>query len=261
MENKCLVGKVALITGSSRGLGRAYAETLASEGAAIAIHARTNMSAAYFHEAESGEAVATDFLNRGIRVHFFTADIRKADQVERLIHDVVSYFGQLDIVVNNAGGDIGAHTPKPRSSSALEITEDDINSVVARNLIGTMLVCKYAGRYMKKKGEGKIINISSQAAHLAIPTQAVYAGAKAGIEQYTRCLAEELRPSNVHVNCLAVGGVYTGRILSFAKPADESNLAPLQRMHTKEDMAKLVLFLASPLSDALTGETIVCWGR
>ena len=256
-----LKGRVALVTGSSRGLGKAYAEALAAEGACVAIHARTNASASYYGEAESGDAVAAQIRSMGVDSSFFAADVRKEDEVKSLIQSVVSRFGRLDTVVNNAGGDVGATTAKPNSSSALEIRFEDLISVVHRNLIGTMLVCKHAGTYMQKRCYGKIVNISSQAAHLARPCQAVYAGAKAGIEQYSRCLAEELRPSGINVNCLAVGGVYTGRILSFMQPVDESGLSRLQRMHTKEEMSSIVLFLCGPQSDGLTGETIVCWGK
>lgn len=136
MEEGYFLGKIALITGSSRGLGRVYAEKLAEK--IVILHARTNESAAYYWEAESVESVAQEFLEKGYMAKFMTADIRVPEQVEKLIDDIVLEFWHIDILINNAGGNIGHKTACP-SGSAIDIDIDDIISVVSRNLVVTRI--------------------------------------------------------------------------------------------------------------------------
>lgn len=254
-----LAGKVALVTGSSRGLGRHYALQLAEHGADVAIHDVNAQAAARFGEAESGESVADEIRALGRRSGFFTADLTDADQTEKLIADVVATFGTLDILVNNAGGDMGAHSPRPDPNNALDIDPDDIRAVVDRNVLTTMYACKYAGQHMRERRTGKIVNVGSVAGHVPARVGIIYAAAKAANSHYTRCLAEELRPYDVNVNCLAPAATYTGRFLATREVADESQKSRLQRIAEPADMAGIVLFLTGPASDHLTGETIVCW--
>ncbi len=254
-----LTGKVALITGSSRGLGRQYALYLAQAGADIVIHDVTAQAAAEFREAASGPAVAEEIRALGRNAIFCAADLTDAQQTEALLQQVVTGFGKIDILVNNAGGDIGAHTPRPEPNDALDIKPEDIRSVLERNLLTTMYSCKYAGLHMRQQRSGKIINVSSVAGHAPVNVGIIYAAAKAGISHYTRCLAEELRPFDVNVNCLAPASTYTGRFLATRAVPDEVGLSRLQRIAQPEDMARIVLFLASPQADYLTGETITCW--
>lgn len=254
-----LTGKVALVTGSSRGLGRHYALHLAKHGADVAIHDVNSAAAARFGEAESGESVADEIRALGRRSGFFTADLTDAGQTERLVADVVGAFGTLDILVNNAGGDMGAETPRPDPNNALDIDADDIRAVVDRNVLTTMYACKYAGRHMRERRTGKIVNVGSVAGHVPAKVGIIYAAAKAANSHYTRCLAEELRPYDVNVNCLAPAATYTGRFRATRDVADESDRSRLQRIAEPQDMAEIVLFLTGPASDHLTGETIVCW--
>lgn len=254
-----LEGKVALVTGSSRGLGRAYALALAAEGADVAIHDVDAVAASRFGEASSGPAVADEIKALGRRSAFFAADLTDAAQTSRLVDSVVETFGTLDILVNNAGGDMGATTPRPDPNDALDIDPADIRAVVDRNVLTTMYACKYAGMHMRAQRSGKIINIGSVAGHAPARNGIVYAAAKAANAHYTRCLAEQLRPFDVNVNCLAPAATYTGRFLATREVRDQSELSRLQRIAEPSDMASIVLFLAGPASDYLTGETIVCW--
>jgi len=254
-----LTGMVALVTGSSRGLGRHYALELARHGADVAIHDVDNSAASRFGEAESGDAVAGQVRDLGRRSGFFTADLTDAAQTERLIAQVVEQFGQLDILVNNAGGDIGASTPRPDPNDAIDIDPADIASVVERNVLTTMYACKYAGAHMRERRTGRIVNIGSAAGHVPARTGLIYAAAKAANSHYTRCLAEQLRPFDVNVNCLAPTATYTGRFLATREVSGQDDRSRLQQVAQPADMASIVLFLVGPGSARLTGETIVCW--
>jgi 3-oxoacyl-[acyl-carrier protein] reductase len=254
-----LTGKIALITGSSRGLGRHYASHLARAGADVIIHDVNESSAAEFGEAPSGPAVADEIRALGRRSAFFSADLTDSVQVETLVHQVLDTFSRLDILINNAGGDIGARTPKPDPNDALDIHPDDIRSVVERNLLTTMYTCKYVGLHMRERRSGKIINVGSIAGHIPVQTGMIYAAAKTAIAHYTRCLAEQLRPYGVNVNCIAPAPTYTGRFLATRTIDSQQGLSRLQQIAQPEDMAQIVLFLAGPQSDVITGETIVCW--
>lgn len=254
-----LAGKVALVTGSSRGLGRYYALELARHGADVAIHDVDNTAAARFGEAASGDAVAEEIHALGRRSAFFTADLTDPDHSERLIGQVVERFGQLDLLVNNAGGDIGASTPRPEPNDAIDIDPADIRSVLERNVLTTMFACKYAAAHMRERRTGRIVNIGSVAGHMPARQGIVYAAAKAANSHYTRCLAEELRPFEVNVNCLAPTATYTGRFLATRNVADQSDRSHLEQVAQPGDMASILLFLVGPGSARLTGETIVCW--
>jgi len=254
-----LSGKIALVTGSSRGLGRHYALHLARAGADVIIHDVTENSAAEFGEALSGSAVADEIRALGRRSAFLTADLSDPAQVEQLVRQALEAFGHIDILVNNAGGDIGANTPRPDPNDALDIAVDDIRSVVDRNLLTAMYMCKFVGAHMRQRRSGKIINVGSIAGHLPVQGGIIYAAAKLAVTHYTRCLAEQLRPFDVNVNCIAPAPTYTGRFLATRTVASEEGLSRLQRVAQPEDMAKIVLFLAGPQSDFLTGETTVCW--
>jgi 3-oxoacyl-[acyl-carrier protein] reductase len=254
-----LSGKTALITGSSRGLGRQYALDLARAGADVIVHDIDDHAAARFGEAPSGPAVADEVRALGVRATFLAADLTQPDQVASLVARALAAFGQIDILVNNAGGDMGATTPRPDPNDALDIDTADIRAVVDRNLLTAMFMCREVGRHMRERRAGTMINVGSVAGHVATSVGIIYAAAKAAVSHYTRCLAEELRPFDVTVNCLAPMATYSGRFLATRTVASQEELARLQRIAQPEDMARIVLFLASPLAGMLTGETIACW--
>ena len=259
MTTEDLAGKIALITGSSRGLGRHYALHLARAGADVIIHDVNDQAAAEFGEASSGQAVAEEIRALGRRSAFLAADLTDPAQVEHLMQQAIASFDHIDILINNAGGDIGARTPRPTPNDALDIDPDDIRSVVERNLLTTMYTCKYAGSHMRERRAGKIVNVGSSAGHVAVRNGIIYAAAKTAITHYTRCLAEQLRPYDVNVNCIAPTSTYTGRFLATRTVSDQEGKSRLQHIAQPEDMAKIVLFLVGPQADRLTGETIVCW--
>jgi len=254
-----LNGKIALVTGSSRGLGRHYALHLAEAGADVIIHDVNESAAAEFGEAPSGEAVAEEIRALGRKSAFFTADLTDASQVESFVTKALDTFGHIDILVNNAGGDIGANTPRPDPNDALDISPEDIYAVLTRNLLTATYMCKYVGTHMREPRSGKIVNVGSVAGHVAVNGGIIYAAAKMGVSQYTRSLAEQLRPYDVNVNCISPAATYTGRFLATRTVSGQENRSRLQKIAEPEDMAKVMLFLAGPQSDYLTGETIVCW--
>lgn len=259
MNDYGLKGKVAIVTGSGRGIGKAYAVALAKAGADVIIHDKSSSAAARFGENDSAEAVVEEIKSYGVRSKFYAADISNPEEDQRFIEQVVADFGRIDILVNNAGGDIGAKTPRPNPNDCLDIAIEDILSVVSINMLSTMYLCKYAGQQMRKQGGGKIINTASIGAHMSVPEGVIYGSAKAAIEHYTRCLAEQMRPYDVNVNCIAPGKVLTARIAATRKIEDDENLSRLQRFVKPEELANLMLYLAGNGSDFLTGETIVCW--
>jgi 3-oxoacyl-[acyl-carrier protein] reductase len=254
-----LRGKIALVTGSSRGLGRHYALQLARAGADVIIHDVNEDAAAEFGEAPSGPAVAEEIRILGCRSAFLPADLADPVQAEKLVRQALELFGHIDILVNNAGGDIGARSPRPDPNDALEIDPDDIRSVIDRNLLTTVYTCKYGGIHMRERRSGKIINVGSIAGHVPVSEGIIYAAAKVAIAHYTRCLAEQLRPYDVNVNCIAPAPTFTGRFLATRNVSNQEGLSRLQRVAQPEDMAQILLFLAGPQSEFLTGETIVCW--
>lgn len=260
MSDMNLTGKVALITGSSRGLGRHYALYLARAGADVIIHDVNALAAAQFGEAASGEAVADEIRAMGRRSAFLTADLTDPEQIRVFTEQAISQFGHIDILINNAGGDIGASTPRPDPNNAIDIKVEDLQNILNINLLNVMCMCKYVGAHMRERGSGKIINVGSAAGHYPTTVGIIYASAKAAISHYTRCLGEQLRPHDVNVNCIAPAATSTGRFQATRVAGDHLALegSRLQRVAQPDDMAKIVLFLAGPASDYLTGETIVC---
>jgi 3-oxoacyl-[acyl-carrier protein] reductase len=254
-----LTGKNALVTGSSRGLGRQYAMDLARAGANVIIHDETETKSAEFNEAPSGYDVAREAAALGVKSEFIAADLADPGQVELLIARSIEILGSIDILINNAGGDIGFKTPRPDPNDSLDISVEDIRSVVERNLLSTMYACKFAGLHMRERRSGKIVNVGSIAGHVPVTSGVIYAAAKLGISHYTRSLAQQMRPYDVNVNCISPAPTYTGRFLATRRVKNEEGLSKLQRIAHPEDMSNIVMFLCGPQSDYLSGETIVCW--
>ncbi|NOU95534.1 SDR family NAD(P)-dependent oxidoreductase [Paenibacillus sp. LMG 31456] len=254
-----LKGKNALVTGSSRGLGRQYAMDLARAGANVIIHDETETKSAEFSEAASGYQVAEEAASLGVKSAFIAADLADPVQVEQLVMQSIEFLGSIDILINNAGGDIGFKTPRPEPNDSLDISVEDIRSVVERNLLSTMYTCKFVGQHMRERGSGKIVNVGSIAGHVPVTSGVIYAAAKLGISHYTRSLAQQMRPYDVNVNCISPAPTYTARFSATRKVNNEEGLSKLQRIAQPEDMSKIVMFLCGPQADYLTGETIVCW--
>jgi NAD(P)-dependent dehydrogenase (short-subunit alcohol dehydrogenase family) len=255
---KELSGKVAFVTGSGRGLGRVIAEKLAESGADIAIHDLDWTSPSKYGEASDLGVVAAQIAEKGVRTLAVTGNIGDKDAVNRMQQEICSRLGPVGILVNCAGGDIGASGGKPNPNTALGISLEDLRVEVNNNLIGTMLVCQAFCPAMVAAGEGSVINIASVAAHFGTSPEVVYSTLKAGVAHYTRCLAFELRPHGVRVNAVSPGPTKTARFVATRKvdPAMMEAGKSLIRYADPAEIADVVAFFASRASRFVHGQIL-----
>jgi NAD(P)-dependent dehydrogenase (short-subunit alcohol dehydrogenase family) len=260
-----LTGKVAIVTGGGRGLGRAYALHLAGLGADVVINDIDLHSAREFDEELTAETVMAECEALGVRSLGVEADVTRKDEVQRIFDRTLEAFGRVDILVNNAGGVL---RPAERGKAST-VSEDDWRFILDVNLTATVFCCQAATIPMKAQRSGKIINVSSQAGLQGNLEGGVahYCVAKAGIAEYTRVLAGELGPHNINVNCIAPGLILTSRAnkqFNRYSPESQAKLSTriaLRRVGVPEDCARVVEFLATDLSDYVTGQVIpVCGG-
>jgi len=260
-----LMGKVAVVTGAGRGLGRAYALRLASLGADVVINDIRLDAAQEFDEELTAPTVMEECEGFGVRSIGIEADVTQHADVERMFNNVMREFGRVDILINNAGGVL----IPPERGYASTVTEADWHFIVNVNLTATVFCCQAAVAIMKPQRSGKIINVSSQAGLRGnlLGQNAHYCVAKAGVNEYTRLLAGEVGPFNINVNAIAPGMILTSRAnKQFDRSSPESvakytALIALRRMGTTEDCARVVEFLATDLSDYVTGQVIpICGG-
>ncbi len=255
---KPLAGKIAFVTGSGRGLGRAMADKLASLGADVAIHDLNPTGPSKYGEAESLDEVATAIRRNGTRVTTVFGNIGDAAAVAEMHRSITAELGAVDILVNCAGGDIGAAGGKPNPNNALDISLDDIQTEINNNLIGTMLVCQAFARPMRDRGAGVIVNIASAAAHMGGSNEAVYSTLKAAVVHYTRCLAAELRPFGVRVNAVSPGPTKTARFQAtrVTDPSMMETNDSFLRYADPEEIADAVAFLAGPNARFIQGQVL-----
>jgi NAD(P)-dependent dehydrogenase (short-subunit alcohol dehydrogenase family) len=259
-----LKGKVAIVTGGARGLGRAYVLHLARLGADVVINDVDLNAAAEYNETLAAATVMAEVEALGGRALGIQADVTQAAQVDGMVEETLSAFGRVDILVNNAGGALKS----PLNNSAATADMDHYQYIMDINLTGTILCCQAAARAMKTQRSGKIVNVSSQAGLWSGHNGGgmAYKVAKAGIAHYTRVLAAELGPYNINVNCIAPGWILSSRAIAGGRDSDETRARllqqiPLGRLGLPEDCAKVVEFLVTDLSDYVTGQCIpVCGG-
>lgn len=237
-----LNGKVALITGGSRGIGKAIAIKLASYKANIVINYTSNK--------EHALKVKEEIESYGVKSIVIKCDVSKSDEVNNMIEAVVKEFGQIDILVNNAG--------ITRDGLLMRMKEEDFDSVIDINLKGVFNCTKSATKYMMKKRYGKIINISSVVGLIGNAGQANYCASKAGVIGLTKSSARELASRNINVNAIAPGFIDTDMTSVLNENLKETMLKniPQNRFGSPEDVANLVLFLASDMSSYITGQII-----
>jgi NAD(P)-dependent dehydrogenase (short-subunit alcohol dehydrogenase family) len=243
-----LTGRVALVTGAGRGLGRAIALALANAGADVALGLR--------------DAGSADDLVRSIETMGRTAlpvamDVTDLDAVHGVVGEVVKRFGRIDILVNNVGGG--------RAAPAIDVTPEDFDYTLGLNLKSMFFTSQAVARTMIDQGFGRIISLSSQAGFVALPTESIYCAAKAAVSHLTKCLAVEWGTHGITVNAVAPTFIRTpGTAAALSDPvfrADvEERIAALHRIGEPSDVAGAVVFLASPAAALITGTTILVDG-
>jgi NAD(P)-dependent dehydrogenase (short-subunit alcohol dehydrogenase family) len=256
---KELAGKTAFVTGSGRGLGRYMAEKLAELGADVAIHDLNADGPAKYGEFADLDAVARLIGRHGGKVHAVTGNIGDQAAVAAMKQSINGHLGQVDILVNCAGGDIGAAGGKPNPNNALDVSLEDIRVLTENNLIGTMLVCQAFVPAMKAAGAGCVVNIASVAAHFGVTPEVTYSTLKAAVVHYTRCLAKELIDDGVRVNCVSPGATKSARFQA-TRVVDpnrmDSSAKSLNRYAEPEEIAEAVAFLAGPRAKFINGQVI-----
>ena len=237
-----LEGKTALVTGASRGIGKATAIFLAKNGCSVVIN--------YVHEQEKANDVADEIEKMGQDALVVQADVSRIEDIERLQAQIMEHFEGIDILVNNAG--IHQHL------KSWEMTPEDWKRIIEVNLTGVFLCCRVFVSDFIKKRNGRIINMSSVIAHKGTDHECHYASSKSGILGFTRSLALELAPYNITVNAIAPGYIDTD-MTSFStekERLDTLRTIPLGRIGAPDEIAAAICFLASDLGGYITGETL-----
>lgn len=257
--SKELSGKIAFVTGSGRGLGHAMAMRLAELGADVAVHDLSQTDTAKYGESASLDDVVKAIEAMGVRSVGVTGNIGDKEAVARMKEQIEGKLGEVEILVNCAGGDIGATGNKPKPNNALDISYEDIKVLTDNNLIGTMLVCQAFVPPMVRKGEGSVINIASAAAHLGCSPEVVYSTLKAAVVHYTRCLAKELIHEGVRINAVSPGATKTARFQATRVVDPEkmtSAKKSLDRYAEPSEIADAVAFLAGPRARFINGQVL-----
>ena len=257
--NRDLEGKIAFVTGSGRGLGYAIAYRLAELGAHVALHDLSWDAPAKYNEAANLGEVAKTIASLGGRTATTLGNIGDQAAVKKMKSDIEAALGEVEILVNCAGGDIGAAGGKPVPNNVLGIPLEDIQALTTNNLIGTMLMCQAFVPAMVRAGRGSVINIGSSAAHKGLSNGAIYATLKAAVVHYTRCLAAEVQADGVRINAVSPGPTKTARFQA-TRTVDpvkmDSSRKSLARYAEPAEIADAVAFLLGSGSRFITGQVL-----
>jgi 3-oxoacyl-[acyl-carrier protein] reductase len=239
-------GRVVLVTGGGRGIGRGISLAFAEPGSRIAVNYRSDAAAA--------EGVVVEARLRGAEAMAVRADVTDLDQVRSMADAVAERFGEIDVLVNNAGGG--------RDGLLAMMEKDDWQSVIDLNLTSVFLCCRVVARRMMAERRGAIVNVSSLSGITGLPGQTNYSAAKGGVIAFTRALAQEVARFGIRVNAVAPGLIETDMAAGMSGPDRERLLTavPLKRMGTPEEVGRVVRFLASDEASYITGETIKVTG-
>jgi 3-oxoacyl-[acyl-carrier protein] reductase len=243
-----LKGKVAIVTGASKGIGAEIARELAEAGASVAVN--------YASSKEGADRVVADIKSKGGKAIAVKGDVAKAEDVQAIFAETNKAFGSLDILVNNAG----VYAFQPLDA----VTDSEFHRHFDTNVLGTILAAQEALKYFGPEG-GSIINLSSVVSLAAIPNSVVYSATKGAVDAVTRVLAAELGPKKIRVNTIAPGGVETEgtHTMGVIGSDFETNMVaqtPLGRLGQPDDIAKVAVFLASDQSAWITGERLTVSG-
>jgi 3-oxoacyl-[acyl-carrier protein] reductase len=243
-----LKGKVAIVTGASKGIGAAIAKGFAEAGAAVVVN--------YASSKDGADRVVDEIKQKGGKAIAVKGDVAKAADVKRLFEETKKAFGTLDVLVNNAG----VYEFAPLEAT----TEDEFHREFNTNVLGTILATREAVKYFGGSG-GSVINVGSLASTMAPPNSVVYTATKGAVDAITRVLAKELGPKGIRVNSINPGGVETegthsGGIIGSDFQKQMIAQTPLGRFGQPDDIAPVAVFLASPASGWLTGEVLVASG-
>lgn len=240
-----LDSKIALVTGAGRGIGKEISLTFAREGADVVC---------LDLDLESASSTAKEIEELGRRSMALRCDVSDLSEVESALKSALDKFGRIDILVNNAG--------ITRDNLLLRMSEEEWDMVLKVNLKGAFNCCKVIVKHMMKQRSGKIINIASIIGLMGNVGQTNYAASKGGLIAFTKSLAKELAPRNINVNAIAPGFIRTAMTEALPEEVKEQMLKniPLARFGEPSDVANVALFLASPLSDYITGQVLVVDG-
>ncbi len=237
-----LTGKIALVTGASRGIGAGVARKLAENGAYVYVN--------YNGSKERADEVVNEITVAGGQAEAIQCDVADFDKCKEMIDKIIADKGRIDILVNNAG--------ITRDDLLMKMSEDEFDAVISTNLKGCFNTIRHASRYLLKQRAGKIINMSSVSGVAGNAGQANYSAAKAGVIGLTKSVAKELSSRGINCNAIAPGFIETEMTAAMTDKAKDATIAaiPLGRTGQPEDIAKAVLFLASEMSDYITGQII-----
>lgn len=234
--------KVVCITGGSRGIGKEVAIKYAENGYDVVIN--------YVSDRTDVESLKKEFNEKGVQSLIIKADVSKADEVEEFVKKAIEKFGKIDVLVNNAG--------ITKDNLLMRMSEEEFDKVIEINLKGTYLVTKAVTKYMMKKRNGSIINLSSVVGVVGNAGQCNYSASKAGIIGFTKSVAKELASRNIRANAVAPGFIETDMTNVLSDNIKESihNQIPLKRMGSAREVANLIYFLGSEQSSYITGQVI-----
>ena len=234
--------KVAFITGGSRGIGKEVATKFAENGYNIVIN--------YVSDRTDVEQLRNEWESKGVKTLILKADVTKAEEVENVVKTAIDTFGKIDVLVNNAG--------ITRDNLLMRMSEEEFDKVIETNLKGTFIVTKAVTKYMMKKRNGSIVNLSSVVGVAGNAGQCNYSASKAGVIGFTKSVAKELASRNIRANAVAPGFIETDMtaVLSDAVKENIHNQIPLKRMGSAKEVANLIYFLGSDESSYITGQVI-----